>query len=432
MSKSGSRFFYGWIIVAAGVVVTGGSVGVVNNTLSAFVKPVTEALGFSRGQFTFYNSIMSITGMLALPAFGELYRGPHMKRVMLGCAVLMGLVPWGYSFCTELWQFYLIAGVHGIMTQGVSFMAVTNIINNWFKAKKGLATGIAMAGTGLFGAVMVPIATRVIGSFGWQWGYRLTGTTAICLLVPTILFVIKIRPSDLGLSPLGAEGAASGLAAAVEPEGFTRAEALKMPSFRFIMAGFFMTCFVGNAMQAHAMSYLTDIGYESAVASGFMSVNMIALMAGKVILGAVYDRFGIMVGLISAAGGFATAAFLMGYAQSPVIAALAVSCQAYGFSAGSMSAGIIASRYFGSRDFSRIFSTISLASTASGIFGQPYPGFVFDLTGSYMPAWYFNIAVALCSTAFFFLAQRANDRDWARLAVGETAGEKEFQPVGGT
>ena len=44
MSKSGSRFFYGWIIVAAGVVVTGGSVGVVNNTLSAFVKPVTEAL----------------------------------------------------------------------------------------------------------------------------------------------------------------------------------------------------------------------------------------------------------------------------------------------------------------------------------------------------------------------------------------------------
>ena len=47
-----SRFFYGWYIVAVGILVNIAGTFAFSSTLSIFLKPITEELGVSRGAFS--------------------------------------------------------------------------------------------------------------------------------------------------------------------------------------------------------------------------------------------------------------------------------------------------------------------------------------------------------------------------------------------
>ena len=70
------------LLILAGVLLCGGGQGVLINTLSVFVKPVTETLGFQRGPFTLYASIISLVAVATLPVYGELYRKRWFPQLM--------------------------------------------------------------------------------------------------------------------------------------------------------------------------------------------------------------------------------------------------------------------------------------------------------------------------------------------------------------
>ena len=425
--KKSGKLFYGWIIVAAGVLVTGATIGVFNNTLSVFVKPVTESLGFARGEFTLYSSISSIAGMMAAPVYGEFFRKGKNKQVMLICSLLVVLAALGYSFSSQLWHFYACAAITGAAIQGCSNMAVATLINNWFYEKKGTATGIALAGTGLFGSVMVPIVTWVIGAYGWQWGYRLLSAVGVAVLFPVITLFMRARPEEMGLTPYGARPQAEAEEKGQEEEiGFTRGQVLKMPSFYLVMAGMFLTLLAGICMQGHLMSHLTDIGYSSAFASRVVSAAMIALMVGKIAMGWVFDRFGVMVGCISAAvsAGVGLAALIFSYI--PGVPYLAAAGLGYTLALGSVASSLITNRYFGARDFARVYVIANLGGGFGGIVGQPFGGFVYDLTGSYNGAWMVGIGLVAVSSVLFMLGDRSNKRAWDRLIAQQAEKTNNF------
>ena len=95
-------------IILAGLFISGGGQGVIINTLSIFVKPVTEALNFARGDFTLYTSIISLVAVLTLPIYGELYRKKWFPKYMIVSAVIFACVPLGYSFSRSLPAFYAL------------------------------------------------------------------------------------------------------------------------------------------------------------------------------------------------------------------------------------------------------------------------------------------------------------------------------------
>jgi MFS family permease len=165
--------FYGWYVVLAGAMITGAGIGLYNNCLGVFIKPVCEELSFARGEFTLHTMISNLCAMAVLPFYGEIFRKGRMKTTMLLSAVCCGLVPIGYSFSTRLWQFYALAVINGLMINGITMMAIGVLVNNWFIQKKGIAIGISYSGSGMMAAIMVPVAGSVIENFGWQWGYRM-------------------------------------------------------------------------------------------------------------------------------------------------------------------------------------------------------------------------------------------------------------------
>ncbi|KAF9197317.1 hypothetical protein BGZ49_002305, partial [Haplosporangium sp. Z 27] len=85
------------------------------------------------------------------------------------------------SFANKIWQLYLSQGV--LLGIGASLMYYPAIgaPSHWFDAKRGLALGLAVSGTGLGGLGLAPATQAMMNSIGVNWTLRVLAF--ICIVV---------------------------------------------------------------------------------------------------------------------------------------------------------------------------------------------------------------------------------------------------------
>lgn len=389
------------LLILAGVLLCGGGQGVLINTLSVFVKPVTETLGFQRGPFTLYASIISLVAVATLPVYGELYRKRWFPQLMVVSATVCSVVLFSYSFCHSLTGFYLLSVLLGLFFHGTSITAVANILNSWFGKNKGIATGICFSGSGIFAALMLRLANPVIQTWGWIWGYRLVGLSGFLLLAVGSLIVCYVEKRKDAITADDPEFAIS--QSGREGLELTRNAALRTRAFWGILLGSFLVSASIQAGGASIAAYLSDLGYSVSFQGRLASISMLALAAGKILMGRVLDRAGMRVGFIcitSALLGYALSLLLMRYSASTVFYVLFYGIAASG-STVLVSYSVVSC--FGKGDYSRIYAMTSIAVNLGVAAGNWLPGAVFDCFGSYIPGWYVMVLVSLTAGCLFFV-----------------------------
>lgn len=392
------KIFYGWYIVFACVLIASTGIGF-HNTAGIFIRPVTEDLGFSRGEFTLFRTVIVILSALLLPLFGRFAAKYSIKKMVLIGTTINGLTLAAYSLGVHLWHFYLIAIVGGLVVNAGNFMIIGILINRWFDDKKGLALGISFAGSGLGAAIMNPAASFIIQSFGWRVGYLFSGALALSISIPAILLLLKDSPESMGLTPYR-ENNISGkdIKADEQQEGLTLAEARKSPVFWLLAIAMLGISISASAPNAHTAPYLGDIGYASGVIAAVVTLTMVILTLGKIVMGHMFDRFGTVI------GGFALGIFCI---LSPVFALLAFNPIAPWFHAVflglastgfSLTGNIYAAKFFGKKDFPAILSTLTVITTLGAAISPPVMGFAYDLLSSYNVAWIALVGIGFVVT----------------------------------
>ena len=417
--KAPKKFFYGWIIVLCCTLLMAVGTGIFVNCVGIFVKPVCEDLGFERGTFTLYTTITSVLSMLAMLVFGELYRKkPRRIRLYIAIGGLTGcLVFFVYSLSSKLWHFYTLSAIYGCVATTLAGISVTTLVNNWFVDKRGLATGLAFAGSGVSAAIMTPVLTTVVTDYGWRMGYRTMSLVSFIILIPAML-LIRLEPSDKGLLPYGVTPHPSEedkrSIPVIEQTGLTRAQAVKTSSFYFQSIGIFCLSLAGMGISNHAISYFTDIGYSPLTASTAMSLVMTIMIGAKILLGAVFDKIGsvrsaILTGLCMIASTlsirFAGAGAFMPYVFSV--------CFGFGYSTLTVPYSYLIGQNFGTREFSSIYSLICTLGSLGGGIAATLTGMLYDRLGSYYPVWTIYFVLACLALTFLFLASKtAQDRGY--------------------
>ncbi|HWP80142.1 MAG TPA: MFS transporter [Candidatus Acidoferrum sp.] len=403
MEKTGPRFHYAWVMVAGCLLMTGACVGVISNSMSVFVKPVCEAFDVTRARFTLYSTFSSFGSMLTAPLIGRWFERRPLRPTMLVGALAMSAGVFGYSFASEVWHFYIVAAVIGVSTGLCGTIAVAKLLSNWFAAKKGLAMGVSLSGSGLAASLMVPIVNASVQAHGWQSGFRVMGTIFFFMTVPTILLILRDKPADKGLLPYGVDERAP------EPTlrtGFTRDQATHCSAFWFFGAATFLTSFVGMGTQAHVIAYLSDIGYSSDNASAIYAGTMAVLIAGKILLGCVYDKYGIKVGAIYGSGLFAASLVLLIFARLPFAPKLFVVTFGLSNAIQTVQRTYIVNRLFGDLYYSSIYGLMASVGMAGSAIAVPFSGWVYDHVGTYLPAWYGYIGICAAVVVLIFAADR--------------------------
>jgi len=407
------KIFYGWFIVFACMLITGGGIGVINSTSGVLVKPVCDELGFSRAEFSFYRTIVTLVGTLLMPFYGKLIGKIGVKKVMLFCTIALSMITFCYSFAMQIWHFYLLATINGVFLNGLHFMTVGILIKNWFDDKQGMATGIAYAGSGIGAAIMAPIVGQIVETMGWQSVFQIIGIIIMAVLLPTVLFFVKERPESIGLAPYKENKKAEEKSKGITFEGLTLKQALKTPTFWLLMVPIFLLAIMASAPNVHTVPYLTDIGYSTAFAASIVSAIMIMLTVAKIILGIFFDKFGTLAGSLFLSVCCIVFPLLALAAENPSIPWIYSVFFGMASSGATVPIAVLVSRYFGSRDYSTIFSVFSMISTLGASVGAPIMGAIYDQTGSYHPAWIMLIIVSMIITVTLIganIASRKNNR----------------------
>ena len=404
-------------IIVAGVLISGGGQGVIINTLSIFVKPVTEALGFARGDFTLYASIISLVGVLTLPLYGELYRKKWFPKYMMCSAIIFAMVPMGYSVSSALPSFYALSVILGLVFHGTSITAVANILNKWFGRNKGVATGICFSGSGVFAAIMLRIGNSVIVQYGWAWGYRFISICSLILLFSGAFIVFWLESHDKLPKADDPEFIVS--AAGHSDIELTRAEALRTAGFWALLLCIYLVSTIAQSGGSSLAAYLSDIGYSSDFQGTIASVSMLALAIGKILLGRLLDRAGIHVSYV-----VSTICLLL-YSGSLITMSMLISPYLYVLCYGIAASGstVLASHSvatcFGRKEYSRIYVLVSIAVNLGQATGNWVPGAIFDVFKSYIPAWYLLLALSAVSGVLLFIVSNDHKKRCARAAQAQ-------------
>ena len=112
---------------------------IVLNSISIFFKPVSDALGFSRGDFTLSFAISAIAIMFFAPFIGKLYEKYDARIIVVISAFLLAASFASFAFCRTLLHFYLCSVVMGIGVASTGIIAVSVLITNWFVERRGVA-----------------------------------------------------------------------------------------------------------------------------------------------------------------------------------------------------------------------------------------------------------------------------------------------------
>jgi len=391
------RGFFGnrwWVVVATvcGLIVGGGAINVF--AFSVFLKPITAELGVGRAVFSSALTLHAALAALSCPLIGWLVDRWGARRVMIpglivyalatACYALIQASPFAITFLI-----FAVTGVVGGVGTPIPYAAV---ITQWFDRQRGLALGIGIAGVGLGVALVPQLAAALIATFGWRIAYL--GLAIAVLVIAFLPVAIFLR------EPPQAARTADG-APSVPAPGVAAGEAFRSGLFWALAIAFFLDVIAINGTLTHIVALLTDRGIAVQTATATMSGVGIALILGRILSGWCLDRmwgpyvavaFFVlpMIGIALLASGVA------GFV--PFVGAIALGL---GIGAEVDLMAFFASRYFGARNYAKVYGTMfGIFAFGVGV-GPALSGASFDLFRSYAPIFVVYEVLLAVSCAIF-------------------------------
>jgi MFS family permease len=72
----------------------------------------------------------------------------------------------------QLWFLYALFAILGLIGPGTSAVPHASLISRWFTARRGLALGVMMCGTGTGGIIWPITGQELIDRVGWRASYH--------------------------------------------------------------------------------------------------------------------------------------------------------------------------------------------------------------------------------------------------------------------
>ncbi|MDO8491239.1 MAG: MFS transporter, partial [Dehalococcoidia bacterium] len=206
MSPS-SRFHYGWVILAMGIFVIFGSLGLGRLGYSMVLPAMQAGLGIDNTQAGLL-ATANLIGYLGLAVIGGVIAARYGPRMLIaaGLAVAgVGMVLTGLSdgiVTAAVWR--TLTGIGS----GASNVPMMALLAAWFASRRrGLATGVVVIGSSfalIFVGSLVPLILSVYGPSGWRVSWFVLGAVTL-LLATAALILLRNWPTEKGLRPMGAQ-----------------------------------------------------------------------------------------------------------------------------------------------------------------------------------------------------------------------------------
>ncbi|MEF9933847.1 MAG: MFS transporter [Clostridium sp.] len=394
------KIFYGWYIVLSGFLLMLTVYVLCISCSSLFIKPVSQSLNFSRGEFSFSTTILMISYMIFSVIVGKISKPRNIKGIIIISILLTSLSFLGYFISTNIFMFYIFSFIAGIGVSGSTIIPISILITNWFNKKRGLALALALTGSGVGGAIFSPVINSIIQNHGYRYAY-LTLSIILLLLIIPVAIIVKPSPESNNLKPLGYDSSVN--LDNSNKEGLSLEESLKNYRLYIFIVSLVIVGIIGNGVLIHFSAALTDLGYSETFAANCLSIGLLLLVIGKIIQGQVFDKFSMKISLIYGWVFFSYTAFGLLFINNPIM--LIIYIIAFGLGEGFVVVAppLMTSSFFGEKDYSSIYGVSNMAVALGGAIGTSLSGIIYDYFGSYNFAWKLYSALSLIMLIIFLV-----------------------------
>jgi len=372
---------FGWVVIIASLLLH--SIGLAApNMLFVTLKPIAADLGSDRWVPSMAYSLMMIGA-----GVGGIFMGWWMDKrgilqpVAFG-SVMIALGAFVASQSDGRWGLWIANGILiGLLGKAAMIAPLVANATRWFDKRRGLAISIIASGQGLSGAVWPPIVRYLNDTIGWRDTYLCFSVFALCTMLP-LAWVIRPKPPVSPHPPATHAASADG-----------KVLGLSANLVQGVLWLAVIGCCTAMAMPiVHLVSHATDLGHPAARAAELLSVLMIAGFISRIGFGMLADRIGAVPTLLIASA--CQAIMLVVFTLVESLTGLYVSAIMFGLGfAGIMPCyPLILRMWFPVSQMGWRIAAQYLFAAMGMALGGWMAGQIYDLTGSYGPAFLTGVA----------------------------------------
>ena len=344
--------------------------------------------------------------------------GPQKLSVLGGIVLGAGYLAAGLFGATDFITLLICIGVIGGIGIGLAYVVPIAVGIQWFPNKKGMITGIAVAGFGFGALLWVKLAGSwgdLLGSMGIANTFMLYGALFLLMILVGSLWM-KNPPA--GWEPAGGiKKGASKQTAEVAIEMSSKAM-LRTPQFYMIFLTFAFSAGAGlmsiGLMKLYPMEALMQNGFSELKASAIAGTAIAVFFSlanglGRILWGIISDALGRRKSIIILTLTQGIFVILFTYmAGSELLLYLAATL--IGFNYGGLFAlfPAITADVFGSKSVGQNYPYVFLAYGFGGIFGPVLGGYLGDL-GNFPAAFTISGVLVLLSTLLIYFVKNVKE-----------------------
>src|SRR5512147_229157 len=387
----------GWLVTIAGVAMNL-ALGILY-AWSMFSKQLTEAVekggfGWSKTQATLpYTVAIACFAIMMVPA-GRLQDrfGPRIVATIGAVLCGLGLIAASLGNPGSLLPAILGFGVLAGAGIGLGYASATPAAVKWFPPeKKGLITGLVVAGFGLAPVYIAPLSKYLLGTYGISSSFRILGIAFIIAAGIAAQFITN-PTAPAAVNKSGPKNAPS--------QDFTWREMLRTPAFYSLYIQYACAATAGLMIIGH-LAKIVAVQSGNTIKIGFLFVALLAIFnaGGRVVAGIVSDYIGRIITLVFVC--IMQATVMAFFPQFSTISGFMIGSALVGFNYGACLSLFPSTTadYWGTKNLGMNYGILFTAWGVGGILGPMLAGSLADASGSYAMAYY--IACGLLAFAAF-------------------------------
>ncbi len=366
--------------------------------INPYIIPITNEFGWTREQFTWaFTLAILFQAVMAIP-LGILVDRLGSRMLGLAGIVMVCLAFAALSTATaDLGKWYMLWGIITLAALPVQATVWTSAVASRFNASRGMALAVTLCGASIAQFAMPPLATGLIGSYGWRSAILAHGLIWLAVVLPFVFFCFRGARDK-------AEPAAT-IEAPATLQGISFWDGLRSTIYvRLLIASLCFT-FTVVALNFQFMPLLSDWGIAPGKAALLASLIGVASIFGRLSIGWLIDRYraSLIGGVVFLLPVFAVMLLLQGHDMGLTPALVAV---LLGFTLGAEVDVLVylTTRFFGLKNFGALYGGLLGALSIGTAVGPLIASRIFDQTKSYDQFFWLAIGLlAMASLSLFTL-----------------------------
>lgn len=398
---------YAWLICLGAALSLFVVMGLGVNTFTIYQPEIIALNGFTNAQGSWITTTRSLFILGTLLVVNQLCARFGLRLVMTLGIFFVGLSCFFFGLSTTFPMYCFSAALTGIGYCLGGMVPLSIIIGNWFDSRRGLALGLASAGSGVATIFAPSVITGLIRSFGLKTAFFAEGGFILVLCVAD-WFLLRDTPAKIGGEPYHIPDETTATVTPGSEKNYGQ-----MPVLLILLAAFLLGGPVGPAF-SHLTVLFTTEGFDPVTVAGLISYMGLAIFVSKILCGQLNDRLGglwsnyiilgiYLIGLLLCA--------MAGTGSLP-LAYVAITLFSFGISVTGVSPAVWARDLANEADYAKTVRAITTAYTLGMLVFGPIPGMMADRYGSYVPSY---LLFALFQLVLTFLIQSV----YHKLGVGK-------------